>query len=119
ETFGGYIDTYTIEQAVADKATVPIFYEGRLPELRILGQSLDKVFSRVFAHRSEEEQEAIKKKYATEQSIAEAPKRIEAICLDLIEHYTRYIQPNGFKAQIVCVSRDAAVTYQQTLERLN
>ncbi len=119
ETFGGYIDTYTIEQAVADKATVPIFYEGRLPELRILGQSLDKVFSRVFAHRSEEEQEAIKKKYATEQSIAEAPKRIEAICLDLIEHYTRYIQPNGFKAQIVCVSRDAAVTYKETLDRLN
>src|SRR5690606_30175203 len=68
QTFGGYIDTYTIAQAVADHATVPIFYEGRLPELRILGQSLDKVFDRVFSDRSEEEQEAIKKKYATEQS---------------------------------------------------
>jgi type I restriction enzyme R subunit len=31
QTFGGYIDQYTIEQAVADGATVPIFYEGRLP----------------------------------------------------------------------------------------
>ena len=30
QTFGSYIDTYTIEQAVADGATVPIFYEGRL-----------------------------------------------------------------------------------------
>jgi len=45
-TFGGYIDTYTIEQAVADGATVPIFYEGRLPELRILGNTLDAVFIR-------------------------------------------------------------------------
>ena len=30
-TFGRYIDTYTIEHAVRDKATVPIFYESRLP----------------------------------------------------------------------------------------
>ena len=33
QTFGPYIDTYTIEQAVQDRATVPIFYESRLPEL--------------------------------------------------------------------------------------
>ena len=59
----GYIDTYTIEQAVADGATVPIYYEGRLPELRILGNTLDAVFDRVFADRTEEEREAIKKKY--------------------------------------------------------
>ena len=36
-TFGPYIDTYTIEQAVQDGATVPIFYESRLPELHIIG----------------------------------------------------------------------------------
>ena len=36
QTFGPYIDTYTIEQAVKDGATVPIFYESRLPELHIL-----------------------------------------------------------------------------------
>ena len=47
-TFGPYIDTYTIEQAVADKATVPIYYEGRLPELQIIGQNLDKIFDHVF-----------------------------------------------------------------------
>jgi type I restriction enzyme R subunit len=65
------------------------------------------------------ERAAIKKKYATEDAIASAPKRIEAICLDLIDHYTKYIQPNGFKAQIVTVSREAAVTYKETLDRLN
>lgn len=119
ETFGSYIDQYTIEQAVADEATVPIFYESRLPNLHILGQTLDKVFDRVFADRKDEERRAIKKKYATEQSIAEAPKRIEAICLDLIEHYAQYIAPNGFKAQIVTVSRRAAVTYKETLDRLH
>lgn len=119
QTFGSYIDTYTIEQAVADGATVPIFYESRLPELRIIGNSLDAVFERVFADRSKEERAAIKKKYANEAAIAAAPKRVEAICLDLIDHYTRFIQPNGFKAQVVTSSREAAVLYKETLDRLN
>jgi type I restriction enzyme, R subunit len=118
-TFGPYIDTYTIEQAVEDEATVPIFYESRLPELRIIGHTLDQVFERVFSDRSEEERLAIQKKYATEDAIAGAPKRIEAICLDLMDHFKHFIQPNGFKAQIVACSRDAAVTYKETLERLN
>jgi type I restriction enzyme R subunit len=118
-TFGDYIDRYTIEQAVADGAVVPIFYEGRLPELRVIGNSLDKVFERVFADRTKEEREAIKKKFATEAAIASAPKRIEAVCLDLIDHYTKFIQPNGFKAQLVVVSREAAVLYKETLDRLH
>ena len=118
-TFGPYIDTYTIEQAVQDGATVPIFYESRLPELQIIGQSIDQVFDRVFADRSEDERAAIKQRFATEQAIAAAPRRIEAICLDLIDHFTHFIAPNGFKAQVVATSRHAAVTYKETLERLN
>jgi type I restriction enzyme R subunit len=118
-TFGGYIDTYTIDQAVADGATVPIFYEGRLPELRILGNTLDAVFDRVFIDRSEEERQAIKAKYGTEASIAGAPKRVEAIALDLVDHFTKFIQPNGFKAQVVAVSREVACLYKETLDRLN
>lgn len=119
QTFGGYIDTYTIEQAVADGATVPIFYESRLADLRIVGNSLDALFDRVFADRSEEEREAIKKKFGREEAIARAPHRIDLICLDLLEHYTRHIQPNGFKAQVVAVNRETAALYKETLDRLN
>ncbi len=118
-TFGPYIDTYTIEQAVRDKATVPIFYESRLPELQIIGQTLDQVFDRVFADRSEDERAAIRQRFATEQAVAGAPRRIEAVCLDLIDHFTRFIAPNGFKAQVVASSRHAAVTFKETLDRLN
>ena len=118
-TFGPYIDTYTIEQAVQDKATVPIFYESRLPELQIIGKTLDHVFEHVFADRTEDERAAIKQRFATEQAIAGAPRRIETICLDLIEHFTKFIAPNRFKAQVVATSRDAAVTYRETLDRLN
>ncbi len=118
-TFGSYIDTYTIEQSVQDGATVPIFYESRLPELQIVGQTVDQLFDRMFADRSDEERAAIKRRYATEQAIAGAPRRIEAICLNLIEHFTEFIKPNRFKAQVVTTGRHAAVTYKETLDKLN
>ena len=118
-TFGAYIDTYTIEQAVQDGATVPIFYESRLPELQIIGQTLDQLFNRVFAERSDEERAVIKQRYATEQAVAGAPRRVEAICLNLIEHFNGFIAPNRFKAQVVAANRLVAVAYLETLNRLN
>ena len=119
QTFGPYIDTYTIEQAVRDKATAPIFYESRLPELQIIGQTIDQLFDRVFADRGDDERAAIKQRFATEQAIAGAPRRIDTICLDLIDHFTTFIAPNRFKAQVVAASRHTAVTYKETLDRLH
>jgi type I restriction enzyme R subunit len=118
-TFGSYIDTYTIVESVADGATVPILYDGRMPELNIEGKTLDTLFERMFQMYSEEDRERIKQKYANEEAITASPKRIEAICLDLLEHYENHIKPGGFKAQIVAINRETAVRYKQTLDALN
>lgn len=72
----------------------------------------------MFADRTPEEREAIKRRYATEVGIAGAPRRIELICLDLLKHYDERIRPNGFKAQIVAATRDIAVSYKETLDKL-
>ncbi len=116
--FGSYIHKYTIQQAVNDGATVPIFYESRLPELRVEGDTLDAVFERAFDDLDKRELTATRNKFATVDAIAGAPKRIERICLDLVDHFEKYIQPNGFKAQIVACTRDAAVTYMEMLEKI-
>lgn len=118
-TFGTYIDTYTIQQSVDDGATVPILYESRMPDLHIAGKTLDTLFDRMFHLYSEEDRERIKKKYVNEEAITGASKRIEAICLDIIEHYETHIAPNGFKAQIVAINRETAVLYKKTLDKLN
>jgi type I restriction enzyme, R subunit len=117
-TFGPYIHTYTIEQSVADGATVPIYYEMRQSQDRVEGEDLDAAFDRVFGHLSEEERSRIRKKYGTRELIAGAPHRIERICRDLLDHYRSAIKPNGFKAQVVACSREAAATYKETLDRL-
>jgi type I restriction enzyme R subunit len=118
-TFGPYIDKYTIEQAVEDGATVPIFYEARMVDLHVQGDSLDELFERQFREYSEEDRERIKKKYATEEAIISSRKRIKRIVLDMIEHYETHIQPNGFKAQVVAISREAAVIYKEMLDELS
>jgi len=118
-TFGPYIDTYTIQQAVEDGATVPILYESRMPDLQVEGHSLDALFDRMFANYDEEDRERIKKRYATVEAITGAPQRIEAICLDIIDHYEKHIAPNGFKAQIVAINRETAILYKETLDKLN
>jgi type I restriction enzyme R subunit len=118
-TFGSYVDKYTIEQATADGVVLKIYYESRLPEDRIVGASLDTLFERVFADRTLAERREIQRKYGTALAVAEAPRRIEAICLDLLDHYATHIAPGGYKAQIVAPSRRAAVTYKETLDRLH
>ena len=116
--FGSYIDTYTIEQAVADGATCQILYEGRAAATKVTGDSLDKLFNEYFGDRTPQEQQAIKKKFGNEQAVLEAPQRIRWICIDLLKHYREHIQPNGFKAMIVTSSRRAAVLYKNALDEL-
>jgi len=117
-TFGSYIDTYTIEEAVKDGATVQILYEGREAMLRVTGDSLDGLFDDYFADKTDEEKSAIKKKFGTNRAVLEAPQRIRRVSMDILKHYREHIQPNGFKAMIVTSSRHAAVLYKEALDKL-
>lgn len=118
-TFGTYIDKYPIEKAVEDGATVPIFYEARLIDLHVQGETIDELFDRFFRNYSDEDRERIKQKYVTEEALTSSPKRIREVVLDIVEHYEEHIEPNGFKAQIVTVSREAAVAYKELLDELS
>ena len=114
--FGHLIDAYTIPQSVADGATVPIFYEARLPELAIEGpESLDRLFDAMFGEQPDDVQERIRRRYANKETVAEAERRIEMIAMDIAEHFKEKVCPNGFKAQVVAPSRAAAMRYANNL----
>jgi len=116
EIFGEFIDRYTIKESEADGATVPILYEGRTAEGAVKeGRDLDQLFEDMFQERSQEEIEAIKRKYATRGTILNAPKLIQAKSRDMLRHYVENVLPSGLKAQVVANSREAAVRYQAAL----
>jgi len=118
QTFGPYIDRYDHNQSVNDGVTVPIFYEGRMPELHITANSIDQLLRRIFSDKTDEELDLIKKKYATLVTIAESRPLIREIALNILDHYEKQILENGFKAQIVAASRLAAIRYNEILDEL-
>ena len=109
EIFGEFIDKYTIKEAEADGATVPVLYEGRTAKGAVKdGASLDELFEDMFRQHSPQELEAIKRKYATRGHLLEAPALIADKARDILRHYVTHILPNGFKAQVVCHSKLAS-----------
>jgi len=117
EIFGEFIDKYTIREAEADGATVPVLYEGRTASGAVKdGASLDELFEDMFREYSAEELEAIRQKYATKGNILEAPALIADKARDILRHYVTNILPNGYKAQVVAYSRLAAIRYFAALQ---
>jgi type I restriction enzyme R subunit len=114
--FGEYIDTYKLMDSVEDGATLQILYEGRTADPAVKDKhGLDTKFEDLFSERSEEEMATIRKKYGASGDILEAENRIGAIARDLVGHYIDDILPDGFKAQVVCHSKLAAVRYQKAI----
>jgi len=111
--FGEYIDTYRLMDAVNDKVTLQILYEGKTADTALNEKhTFDTAFEDLFKERSAEDLLAIKKKYGATGDLLEAENRINAIAQDLVAHYVDNILPNGFKAQVVCHSKLACIRYQ-------
>lgn len=115
--FGEYIDEYKLMDAVADGATLQILYEGRTADSALNDKhGFETQFENLFKDRTAEELLAIKKKYGATGDIFEAEERIKAIAKDMVDHYLDHIYPNGFKAQVVCHSKLAAVRYKAAID---
>jgi type I restriction enzyme, R subunit len=116
--FGGYIDTYRLMDAIADGTTLQILYEGRTSDDVLNDKhNFETRFENLFKDRTAAELLAIKKKYGATGDLLEAEQRINAIAKDLVKHYLEHIFPNGFKAQVVCHSKLAAVRYQKAIHQ--
>jgi type I restriction enzyme R subunit len=118
ERFGGYIDKYGMKESKDDGATLGIKYEGKTVRSIIKNkQRMDIEFEDMFEGKTQAEKIAIKQRYGTKGDVLQAPKRIEAISKDLVNHYFENIFDNGFKAQVVASSRAAAVRYKEYIDK--
>lgn len=111
----GYLDKYGIDDAVRDGATVPILYEGRKTDWAINEAEIDILFDRWFVDLPDEKREELKRKGLTLATIAKHPERVRLIARDIWEHFKAVCQPDGYKAQIVAVDREAVILYRAAL----
>ncbi len=119
--FGDYISIYDIQQAVEDKATVPIYYESRLAKLALDARERPKL-DRGFEEATEGEEiarkEKLKTKWAQLEAVVGAEKRLALVAGDVVAHFEQRLEAMDGKAMIVCMSRRICIELYRELVRL-
>lgn len=110
--FGDYISVYDIQRAVADGATVPIYYESRLARLELAEAEkprIDPDFEEATEGEELERKERLKSRWAQLEAVVGADKRLALVARDLVEHYEKRCEALQGKAMVVVMSRRIAV----------
>ena len=119
--FGDYISIYDIQRAVADKATVPIYYESRISKLSLNAAELPKIdaeFEEITEGEELTKKEKLKTKWAALEALVGDPKRIALVAADLVAHFEKRLEAMDGKAMIVCMSRRICVDLYNALIKL-
>jgi len=119
--FGKYVDTYDIERAVDDGATVRIYYESRLAKLELKPEErpkIDKEFEDVTEGEEVEGKEKLKSKWSRVEKVAGSPKRISRIAQDIVNHFEERTSVLEGKGMIVCMSRRICVDLHNEIVKL-
>jgi type I restriction enzyme R subunit len=119
--FGDYISIYDIQRAVADGATVQIYYESRISKLALNQSALpqiDEEFEEITEGEEEKRKEKLKTKWAAIEALVGDPKRVANIAADIVQHYERRLEAMDGKAMVVCMSRRICVDLYNAIVKL-
>ncbi|MDP3229519.1 MAG: type I restriction endonuclease subunit R [Acidovorax sp.] len=118
EWFGDYVSEYTFQQSMEDGATVPLFYQKRVPEMLIQNEDLSEEFYQIIEEENidEAQQEKLEKRFATEMQVITRDDRLETIAKDIAYHFPR----RGYlgKGMVVTVDKFTAVKMFDKVQRL-
>lgn len=115
-TFGEFIDTYRLKDAENDGAIVPIYYEGHVAKGAVVeGETLDETLQEEFEELTDEQYDALQKRYANASAVLTANDMIRRKARHIVRHYVEGAMKEGFKAQVVAHSRGIAVRYREAL----
>lgn len=119
--FGNYVDIYDIQQAVEDKATVPIFYESRLAKVHFNEDekvTLDEQFEELTEGEELSNRQQMRQKWTRLEAIVGNPNRLQKIAEDLVYHFEQRNAVLDGKAMIVCMSRRICVDLYEAIIKL-
>jgi type I restriction enzyme R subunit len=113
----GYLSRYTFEESIRDNATLPLHFEPRLVESHVDQKSMDEAFASITDVLTDEDRAELSKRAGKMATFIQTPERINKISQDIIEHYHTKVEPNGFKAMVVCFDRKSCVLYKEALDK--
>ena len=118
EDLSGYLSRYSFEDSIRDKATLPLHFEPRLLDVHVDKEIIDAEFDAMTEKLSEEQRAKLVKKAAQMSAFLKSPERVRKIVEDIVAHFREKVEPQGFKAQIVCPDRLACEQYKKELDKI-
>lgn len=116
--FGGLIDVYSINDAVADGAVVPLLYEGRHNLIEVNDNPIDNYFNKISEPLTTYGKAALKRKFSTKNMLNKADQIIYARAWDITEHFVDNWQDTVFKGQLVAPNKATAIKYKEYLDEI-
>lgn len=109
EVFGDPVSIYNFTQSIEDGATVPLYYENRIPELQldedVFNQGMAGILER--AELDEDQERELERQFAKEYHLVTRPDRLRKVAADLVEHFLG--RGHKGKAMLVCIDKATAV----------
>jgi type I restriction enzyme R subunit len=106
QVFGDYVSIYNFKQSTDDRATVPLFYEKRIPELQLTNEDLNKEIYEAIeeAELDEEQEKKVEREFSRQYHLITRDDRLETIAKDIVTHF----MGRGFRGKAMVVSIDKA-----------
>src|SRR6185312_9177382 len=117
--FGDYISIYDIERSIADGATVPIYYEGRLIKLsRDEEIEIDDEIDELTESEDTTEAQRRRSKWSSLESLVGVETRLAEVARDFVSHFEARLEAMEGKAMVVCMSRRICVDLYNEIIKL-
>lgn len=119
--FGDYIDVYDIQQAVADGATVRIYYESRLAKVKLSDadkEVMDQQVEEIMEGEELTDKQKRFAKWASKEAVVGSTRRLAQIANDMVLHFEERTTGSKGKAMFVAMSRRIAVELHDEIVKL-
>jgi type I restriction enzyme, R subunit len=106
QEFGDYVSVYNFRDAIEDGATVPLYYENRIPELTISNPDFSNELTELLeeAELDEDAEARLVRRFAREYALITRAERIRTVARDLVRHFVG----RGFPGKAMYVGVDKA-----------
>jgi type I restriction enzyme, R subunit len=109
EVFGDYVSVYNFRQSIQDGATVPLYYENRIPELQLTNENLNEDMEQLLeeAELNDEQEKKVERQFSQQYQLITREERLETIADDVVEHFLG--RGHKGKAMMICIDKATAV----------
>lgn len=118
EDSAGYMSRYSFQDSIRDKATLPLHFEAPTVKLKIDKAAIDEAYKQITDDMSEQDRDDLAKRAAKMAVLVKNPERVRAVVEHIVQHYQTKVEPNGFKAQVVCFDRECCVLYKTVMDQI-